>query len=111
MSCLRGENMTARLPFDIPSQCKLMGLPVPVREFKFHPSRRWRVDYFFKDFGLAIEIEGGVWTKGRHIRGSGFLKDAEKYNNLTLLGYRLLRFTPQQERNGEAIEVIKHLIG
>ncbi len=110
MSGLWGENLRG-VPMDIPTQCKIMGLPIPVREFKFHPSRRWRVDYFFKEIGLAIEIEGGAWTRGRHTRGKGFEADMLKYNNLTLLGYRLLRFTPQQERNGDAIEVIRQLIG
>ncbi len=104
--------MTARLPFDIPSQCKLMGLPVPVREFKFHPSRRWRIDYCWPSIKLAVEIEGGIWLKkGGHTTGVGFSKNIEKYNNLTLLGYRLLRFTPAQERNGDAIEMISELIG
>lgn len=98
------------IPGDIPIQCEVMDLPIPVREFKFHPSRKWKIDYCWPSLMLAVEIEGGAWTRGRHTRGKGYTADIEKYNNLTLLGYKLLRFTPAQERNGEAIEVIRQLI-
>ena len=68
------------------------------REFKFHPSRRWRFDFLIhpKEYKIAIEIEGGVYTQGRHTRGSGFVKDMEKYNSATILGYRVLRYSTQQ---------------
>ncbi len=42
---------------------------------------------------VAVKLEGAVWTNGRHTRGSGFIKDIEKYPQLTLDGYRLPRFT------------------
>jgi len=61
-----------------------------VREVKFHPTRKWRFD-FVVEGDIAIEIDGGVWG-GRHTRGGGFIKDMEKLNNATLLGYRVLRY-------------------
>src|SRR5438309_1871690 len=70
------------------------GLPTPVPEFKFHPSRRWRIDWAFPEQRVALEVEGGVWTGGRHVRGSGYLKDLEKYNELAARGWRLVRTTP-----------------
>lgn len=39
---------------------------------------------------------------GRHTRGSGFVKDMEKYNAAGLLGWRVFRFTPKQLKTGEA---------
>lgn len=65
-------------------------------EHKFHPERRWRFDYACKALMLAIEVEGGAWTKGRHTRGSGFIADLAKYNAAAVLGWRLLRYTPEQ---------------
>lgn len=85
------------------SQCKIAGLPIPEKEYRFHPVRRWRVDYFFQSLNLAVEQEGGVWIKGRHNHPVGFSKDMEKYNELTLAGISLMRFTPQQIKSGEAV--------
>lgn len=82
-------------------------LPEPVREFQFHPKRRWRIDLAWPEEKLAVEIEGGVWSRGRHVRPKGFLGDIEKYNRLSILGWSLLRVTPQQVRTGEALGLIE----
>lgn len=79
------------------------GLPEPVREYRFAPPRRWRLDYCWVEAKIALEIEGAVWVHGRHTRGSGFVKDIEKYNELTIRGFRLLRATPQQVDDGTAL--------
>lgn len=71
-------------------------IPVPKKEYKFCLERKWRIDYAFTDVKLAIEIEGGVWNNGRHNRSKGFLKDIEKYNKLTELGWSLLRYQPSE---------------
>ena len=80
-----------------------------VSEFRFHPERRWRFDYCCPDLKIAIEIEGGAFTNGRHTRGKGFIADMEKYNNAVLLGYKLLRFTPSQKHKSDSINQIKML--
>lgn len=68
-------------------------MPMLLAEYQFNPNRNWRVDFAFPPYELAIEIEGGVWTRGRHTRPSGYLKDIEKYNALAIMNWRLLRFT------------------
>ena len=70
------------------------GLPMPVTELRFHPIRRWRFDYAFPKYKIALEVEGGVWTRGRHTRGAGFLRDVSKYNEAALMGWLVLRTTP-----------------
>ena len=70
------------------------GCPAPVPEYKFHKTRKWRLDYAWPDKKIAMEIEGGVWIAGRHNRAPGFIKDMEKYNQLALYGWRLFRFQP-----------------
>jgi hypothetical protein len=69
-------------------------LPRPTHEFVFDATRKWRLDYAWVEQRLALEVEGGIWTNGRHIRGAGFLRDISKYNRLACLGWRLLRCTP-----------------
>ena len=61
-----------------------------IAEHRFHPTRKWRVDWFHES-GVAIEIEGSVWTQGRHTRGSGCPADIEKYNALAEQGILLFR--------------------
>ena len=87
-------------------QILITDLPVPVREHKFHPTRRWRFDLAFLESKLAVEVEGGIWTYGRHNRAISFIKDMEKYNEACLLGWNLLRFTTDMVKKGESIKII-----
>ena len=80
--------------------CKSLGIPAPVAEYRVTRLRRWRFDYAWPAQMIALEVEGGAWTNGRHTRGSGFVKDMEKYNFATLNGWRLLRCTPDQLAKG-----------
>lgn len=77
-----------------PQFWKGMGITPPRPEFRFHPQRRWRFDYAWPTERLAVEIEGGAYTRGRHTRGAGFVNDMEKYNMATVLGWHILRYTP-----------------
>lgn len=85
-------------------------LPAPTTEYKFHPNRRWRADYAWVEHRVVLEVEGGVWTNGRHTRGAGFLKDVEKYNELAALGWRLLRTTPSGLHDLETISLIRRTL-
>jgi very-short-patch-repair endonuclease len=83
---------------------------LPICEHKFHEKRKWRFDFAYIEYKLAVEVEGGVWANGRHTRGSGFVKDMEKYNAATVLGWRILRFTPDQLNKMETYQTIKETI-
>jgi very-short-patch-repair endonuclease len=87
--------------------CKAMNLPAPVPEFRFHPTRRWKIDFAWPDWRLAVEIEGGLYGRGRHVSIKGFKKDIEKYNTLAVMGWKLLRFLPEQVKSGEAVRTIE----
>lgn len=82
------------------------GLPAPVPEYRFHPTRKWRYDYAWPDHRIALEIDGGIWTGGRHTRGAGYLGDMEKLNAAALLGWRVFRCTPQQAQSLEVAAMI-----
>ena len=85
-------------------------IKLPETEFKFHATRRWRFDYCWIDEKIALEVEGGIWINGRHNRGSGFIKDMEKYNNAALLGYRVIKCTPKTLTDINNIELIKNIL-
>lgn len=79
----------------------------PAKEYVFHPVRKWRFDYAFPDAKIALEVEGGVYTGGRHIRPKGFLGDVDKYNAASVMGWRVLRVVPDRLRTFATIEMIK----
>jgi very-short-patch-repair endonuclease len=95
-------------PFD--RQCDLAGLHKPVGEYRFHPTRKWRFDWAFVAQKLAVEVEGGIWTGGRHSRGAGFEKDLEKYAEAMVLGWRVLRVTPKQIADGRALTLVDRIL-
>ena len=64
-----------------------------VRQFKPFEKRKYKCDFYLPDYNTIIEIEGGQWIGGRHTRGKGFQNDIEKYNKITLAGFRVLRLT------------------
>ena len=74
--------------------CRALHVPPPVEEHRFAPPRRWRFDWAWPDYMVALEVEGAVWTGGRHTRGAGFLKDMEKYSEAAILGWCVVRCTP-----------------
>lgn len=79
-------------------------LPPFKREFLFaqEVGRKWRFDYAWPQYKLALEIEGGSWVNGRHNRASGFIADMGKYNQAAFLGWKILRVTPKDVDSGYA---------
>lgn len=88
------------------------------RQWRFHPIRRWRFDFVLghqpaphgngktiESMKLAIEVEGGQFTGG-HKRGKAADSDTQKFNEATLRGWRVLRFTTSQVMSGEAWPVV-----
>jgi len=71
----------------------------------------WRLDIAWPDRLIAVEVEGGVWSGGRHGRGSGIVKDMEKANALTMAGWRLLRVLPNELCMQETVDMCKELMG
>ena len=67
-----------------------------VKELQFHPDRKWRFDYAFPSRKIAIEIDGAIWTLGRHNRPRGYLNDMEKLNTAASMGWLVLRFSTDE---------------
>jgi len=68
-----------------------------------------RVDFAGIDKKIAIEIEGGTWVFGRHSRGTGFTNDCNKYNWLTMRGWKVLRYTTDHDKKGEYPDLLQFL--
>ncbi|MEO9279281.1 DUF559 domain-containing protein [Acinetobacter sp. WA-87] len=81
------------------------------QEYKFHPTRKWRADFLITGTKILVEVEGGIWSGGRHTRGKGYLGDMEKYNEASAMGYTVLRFSTEQVKSGLALKKIEQLVG
>jgi hypothetical protein len=69
------------------------GFPEPVAQYRFDPRRRWRFDFAWPKCHVAVELEGGSWTRGGH-RSPGpeeAWKDCEKLNKAQIMGWIVLR--------------------
>ena len=80
------------------------------REFKFCESRKWQADFHLIGKNILVEVEGGIWSGGRHTRAKGYLGDMEKYNEVSKMGYTLLRYSTEQVISGKAIKEIEQLV-
>lgn len=83
------------------------GLPRPLPEYRFDPSRKWRFDYAWPKDRVALEVDGAVWVQGRHTRGSGYVKDMEKFNAAAALGWQVLKVQPKELLTMKTIELIR----
>lgn len=96
---------------DLSNFWKTFGYPDPVTEFRFHPERKWRFDFAWPDAKIAVEIEGGIFIGGGHSRPKWIVKDMEKYNAATLLGWKVFRFQPKEFNNGWVVEWLDQVFG
>lgn len=79
-------------------------------EFQFHPSRKWRFDFYNVALKICIEIDGGIWQEiSGHNSGKGILNSMEKQNEAVCMGWRPIHLTPQQRFTTYIIELIKRL--
>lgn len=85
----------------------VLGVTDFVREYKFHPVRKFRFDFAWPERKIAVEIDGGTWNHGRHVSGAGFARDAVKSNLAVLDGWRVFHFDSKMVENTEAIEFMR----
>ena len=98
-------------------QCE--GVKGWIGEYRFHNIRLWRFDFAWPGALLAVEVDGGNQmvrrsrrtgkpvVVGRHTKDS----DLAKLNAAAILGWRVMRFSPQMVRSGEALTTIKEALG
>jgi hypothetical protein len=105
---------------DFDLQCRQFLLPPFERELVFAKAigRRWRLDFAFRDYWLAVELEGLVPQRiggqlvvtGRHGTVAGIIGDMEKYNTAALLGWTVLRFPVKYVRSRDAVEMTMRVL-
>lgn len=110
------ENMPVKIPQALSIGEETMALHFRierievVREYVFAPPRKFRFDFCIIDKKIAIEVDGGSRSHGRHNRADGFAADCEKLNLAAALGWRVFRFTTNMVVSGKAIQTIREVL-
>lgn len=81
-------------------------------EYEFTAERKFRIDFAIPKHKIAIEIDGGIFMRGRsgHSSGTGIKRDQEKTTLLSVYGWRVMRITPDEQFKTKTLETIKRMI-
>jgi very-short-patch-repair endonuclease len=82
----------------------------PERQFRYADDRKWTADFCYPAARLLIEVQGGVWSGGRHTRGAGYERDRVKYFEAQLRGWRVIEVTPAMIADGRALSLIERAL-
>lgn len=80
-------------------------IQLPVREFLFHETRKWRFDFAWPSIKFAVEVQGGC-----HVIKDRFHRDIQKRAHALMAGWSVLEVDPESVRSGEAIAWLKALL-
>lgn len=82
-------------------------LPQPVREYRF---KGWRFDFAWPKLKVAVEIDGGTYMGGDHVRGKGYQRDCMKNNAAQVEGWSVLRADREMVGGEEFAAVVKKML-
>jgi len=106
-------------------QLSMVGAPTPAREYRFGAEaaggagkglrmrlataglQDWRFDIAWPHAKLAVEVDGGGFVNGGHNRGAHMESDCAKLSTAVAMGWRVLRVTPRQVKDGRALKWVE----
>ena len=92
------------------AQLDAVGLDGYVREYQAIPGRRFRFDFCWVKERLAVEIQGGTYSRGAHARPLGIKRDYEKGNLAVKHGWRVLQFDADMVKSGQALDFTEKVL-
>jgi very-short-patch-repair endonuclease len=92
------------------AQLDAVGLDGYVREYQAIPGRRYRFDFCWVKERLAVEIQGGTYSRGAHARPLGIKRDYEKGNLAVQFGWRVLQFDADMVKSGQALDFTEKIL-
>ena len=69
-------------------------------------SKRYRLDFAHPLSRTGIEIQGGVYNRGRHVTGSGYERDCKKYNLAYTSGWTIFLLTSTMAKDSAWLSLI-----
>lgn len=83
-----------------------------VYEYRFHPTRKFRFDYYLPAYNCAIEYEGLMQHGANqgHASISGILADIEKGNHAAEMGIRVFRAHAKSITDGSFFALMERVL-
>jgi hypothetical protein len=76
------------------------------RYSKSKRSKRYRLDFAHLPSKTGVEIQGGVYNRGRHVTGSGYERDCRKYNLAYTSRWTIFLLTSSMAKDSEWLATI-----
>ena len=87
------------------------GLPEFKRNYHFDKPRSKReMDFAWPEYKVGVEVQGGIWARGAHTRGAGYMRDCSKLDDAQLQGWILLWVTAHHIEHGKALVWIRRAL-
>lgn len=82
-----------------------LGGPVVTREWKFHPTRKWRFDFALLEKQIAFEVQGGLYDSDKgHRAFASVQRDYEKFNAAMILGWKVFQLSSPMLKDAEYMQ-------
>lgn len=101
---INSDGWPSDLPFPILSGRKGTGYEHKVMRDK---KKFYLLDFAWPRFKVALEIEGGTWTRGGHAGMGKLPREHDRRNWLTLNGWLVIYCAPERVGEVELLENIK----
>jgi hypothetical protein len=79
-------------------------------EYRFTPPRKFRFDFAHLESKVAVELQGAIFTGGRHSRGSGLINEHIKCNLAAQQGWRIFYLSANTINDFEIYQAIANTI-
>lgn len=87
------------------------GYPMPEREYRWMPSRKYRGDFVWLNEKVIVEIQGGGAVRGAHHSLKGYSSDCTRQAEAILQGYLMIYFDTLLMKNPKrCVEVTKKVL-
>lgn len=84
-------------------------------QYRFHPTRKWLIDFAFPERRVALEVNGGTYLQGKrrgaHSRPVRQRQDYEKWTTASLMGWTLLLVDSVDVKKGRHVELVLQALG
>ena len=97
------ESAQSKLETKVARQLSMANFPAWEQQFRFHPTRRWRLDFAWPECKVAMEVNGGTFIGGRHSNGPAMHSEYEKLNAAQSDGWIVLQFDTWHVRDEEIV--------